>query len=569
LSFAIVTQESFERIPGSPLAYWVSEEHIAPYERGANLGKLMKAAVGLNTGDNNRFLRYWQEVDLNKIGFNFKSLEDAVASGKKWFPYNKGGKFRRWYGNQELVLNWENDGQELKDFAVKRNGGRHWSRYIQNLPYMLQHGITWSDITTNAFAARSTPQGFFFDVKGSSGFVAPEKISYVLGLLCSKITTCYMKILNPSTTFQVGDISRIPFIESECDDDIANTADELVLLAKGDWDIYETSWEFLGHPTALADYRTISNIEDVWSRFSRMKDDEANKVVELETRLNKLLIEVYGLQNHIIPKVEKCDLTLSQINQESFSTSLISYAIGCMMGRYSLDEPGLIYAHAGNIGFDSMRYKSFPADADGIVPINDQLWFEDDAANRIREFLLAVWGADTLDENMAWLAESLGQKGTETSEKTIRRCLSASFFKDHLQTYKKRPIYWLFSSGKQKAFECLVYLHRYNDATLSRMRSSYVIPLQGKIAARIDFLKHEIDAADSTATKRRLSKEMDVLMKKQAELKAFDEELRHYADQKINLDLDDGVKVNYSKFGSLLAEVKAVTGKEWPNLHRD
>lgn len=231
-----------------------------------------------------------------------------------------------------------------------------------------------------------------------------------------------------------------------------------------------------------------------------------------------------------------------------------------MMGRYSLDEPGLIYAHAGNVGFDATRYKSFPADADGIIPITDELWFEDDAANRIREFLLAVWPAETLDENMAWLAESLGTKGNETPAETIRRYLASSFFKDHLQTYKKRPIYWLFSSGKQGAFQALVYLHRYHEGTLARLRAEYVVPLTGKMQSRIEMLEKDKDAASSTAARNKIAKQIESLKKKHVELLAYDEKLRHYADMRISLDLDDGVKVNYGKFGDLLAEVKAVTG---------
>jgi len=231
-----------------------------------------------------------------------------------------------------------------------------------------------------------------------------------------------------------------------------------------------------------------------------------------------------------------------------------------MMGRYSLDEPGLIYAHTGNAGFDATRYQTFPADADGIVPLTDELWFEDDAANRIREFLLSVWGAETLEENMAWLAESLGKKGNETPEETIRRYLSGSFFKDHLQTYKKRPIYWLFSSGKQGAFQALVYLHRYHEGSLARMRAEYVVPLTGKMQSRIEMLEKDKVAATSTAARNKINKEIETLRKKHVELLSYDEKLRHYADMRIQLDLDDGVKVNYGKFGDLLAEVKAVTG---------
>jgi type II restriction/modification system DNA methylase subunit YeeA len=281
---------------------------------------------------------------------------------------------------------------------------------------------------------------------------------------------------------------------------------------------------------------------------------------ELETENNRLFIEAYGLQDELSPEVPEDQITLARADREKDCQRLISYAIGCAMGRYSLDEPGLIYAHSGNVGFDPTRYKTFPADADGILPITDELWFEDDAAERIREFLIAVWGRETVEENMAWLADSLGKKGSETPEETIRRYLSASFFKDHLQTYKKRPIYWLFSSGKQKAFEALVYLHRYHEGTLARMRGEYVVPLTARMLARIDLLQKDADAASSASARNKIGKQIESLKKKHLELLAFDEKLRHYADMRITLDLDDGVKANYGRFGDLLAEVKAVTG---------
>jgi type II restriction/modification system DNA methylase subunit YeeA len=280
----------------------------------------------------------------------------------------------------------------------------------------------------------------------------------------------------------------------------------------------------------------------------------------LEEQNNNIFIKAYGLQSELFPEVPEDQITLARADREKDSQRLISYAIGCMMGRYSLDEPGLIYAHAGNVGFEPGRYTTFPADADGIVPITDELWFADDAPSRIREFLRVVWGHDTLEENMAWLGESLGTKASETPDETIRRYIADKFFKDHLQTYKKRPIYWLFSSGKQGAFQALVYLHRYNESTLARMRSEYVVPLTSKIQSRIEMLTKDAEAATSTAARNKINKEMEGLRKKHVELLAYDEKLRHYADMRIQLDLDDGVKVNYGKFGNLLSEVKAVTG---------
>jgi hypothetical protein len=319
-------------------------------------------------------------------------------------------------------------------------------------------------------------------------------------------------------------------------------------------------WQASGQATSL---------EHCFKQWQTQNRNAIAEMKRLEEENNRLFIEAYGLQDELSPDVPEEQITLTRADREKDCQRLISYAIGCMMGRYSLDEPGLIYAHAGNIGFDPDRYPSFPADTDGIVPITDELWFEDDAANRLNEFLLAVWcnpspqpspQGEGAEANIAWLAASLGQKPTETAQETIRRYLANNFYKNHLQTYKKRPIYWLFSSGKQGAFQALVYLHRYQESTLARMRAEYVVPLTGKIQARIDMLEKDSAAAVSNATRSKLNKDIEKLKKKHVELLAYDEKLRHYADLRIPLDLDDGVKVNYGKFGDLLAEVKAVTG---------
>jgi len=305
----------------------------------------------------------------------------------------------------------------------------------------------------------------------------------------------------------------------------------------------------------------ISKLENSWKFYEERCNYRLSNSRLLEEANNISLLKSYGLQAELSPEVPEDQITLARADREKDCQRLISYAIGCMMGRYSLEEPGLIYAHAGNVDFDPSRYeKKFPADADGIIPITDEHWFDDDAAERVREFIRAVWGSETLDENMAWLAESLGKKASETPDETIRRYLADKCFKDHLQTYKKRPIYWLFSSGKQGAFQALVYLHRYNEGTLARMRNAYLIPLTGKIAGRIDLLEQEVANASSTSARTKAQRALDAMRRKQAELVAYDEQLRHYADMRIQLDLDDGVKVNYGKFGNLLAEVKAVTG---------
>lgn len=355
---------------------------------------------------------------------------------------------------------------------------------------------------------------------------------------------------------------RLPFIiADESRSQIPEVVKECIQIAQYDWNSQEISLEFRSLAW-LQDNSSSANLEAQWNEWHCSRLDTIKRLQALETTNNYLFIEAYGLQDELSPEIPEDQITLARADREKDCQRLISYAIGCMMGRYSLDEPGLIYAHAGNVDFDPGCYKTFPADADGIVPITEANWFDDDAAHRVRQFLLAVWGPETLEENLAWLAESLGQKSGETPEEAIRRYLSSSFFKDHLQTYKKRPIYWCFSSGKQKAFEALVYLHRYHEGTLARMRMEYVVPLQSKMAARIDKLADDIQAAATTAQARRLQKERDRLTRQLDELRRFDEQLRHYADLRIRLDLDDGVKVNYGKFGDLLAEVKVVTGQQ-------
>ncbi len=397
---------------------------------------------------------------------------------------------------------------------------------------------------------------------GSCAFPSEENLNFVIGYLCSCVAFEAMRFMNPTLNFQITNVASLPLLESEnlgISSAISDLASRAVNLSKTDWDEFETSWEF--STLGLIDRKSqVKNIKAAWNDWSNECDRRIVELMGIERENNRLFINAYGLQDELCPEVPEDQITLARADREKDCQRLISYAIGCMMGRYSLDEPGLIYAHAGNVGFDASRYATFPADADGIVPATDELWFADDAPSRIREFLRAVWGPDTLEENMAWLAESLGTKASETPDETIRRYIADKFFKDHLQTYKKRPIYWLFSSGKQGAFQALVYLHRYNESTLARLRAEYVVPLTGKIQSRIEMLQKDAAAASSTAARNKLAKEVEKLKKKHVELLAYDEQLRHYADMRIKLDLDDGVKVNYGKFGDLLEGVKIVTG---------
>ncbi|ALV75025.1 BREX-1 system adenine-specific DNA-methyltransferase PglX [Acinetobacter johnsonii] len=541
--------DDFKKIPGSPIAYWASLKFNNCFEKLPLISNEASAVCGMTTGENALYVREWSEIDLQKFGKEFPSSNDAMASQLKWFPYAKGGSYRKWYGNAENVVNWEKDGQEI--IASGRAYPRARSRYFKP-------SVSWSFISSSYFGARQQPNGFIFDMAGCSLFPQDEKnLAFYTALLCSKSASAFLKIINPTLNYQVNNVGSIPVPKNIDTKLVSEISTKCVLIAKTDWDSYETSWDFTQNPIIRTQQ---PNLEQAFNTWQQQNADAVAEMKRLEEENNKLFIDAYGLQDELTPDVPDEQITLTRANREKDSQRLVSYAIGCMMGRYSLDEPGLIYAHAGNQDFDASRYQKFPADADGIIPLTEMHWFEDDATHRIQEFLTAVWGKDTLDANMLWLAESLDKKASETAEDTIRRYLASKFYKDHMQTYKKRPIYWLFSSGKQGAFQALVYLHRYNESTLARMRTEYVMPLISKMAAMVNSLQSEIENSDSAAEIKRKEKELQNLHKQQAELSSFEEKLRHYADQRISLDLDDGVKVNYGKFGDLLAEVKAITG---------
>ena len=545
--FDSTKQDDFQKIPGSPIAYWVTEQFRSIYNNSELLSNIAHSLQGMITGNNNKFLRLWSEVCFERLALRKCNIAQVNPDSQYWIPYNKGGELRKWYGNNDFVLNWSEEGRNLTRART------------QNVDYYLKPCVTWTFISSSFFAARYCPPGFLWDVAGSSAFPSDAKnLPIILGLMCSKVGKEVLNASNPTVNFQVENILALPIHRNiyQHVGEITSTINSLIKLSVSDWDSTETSWDF----ASVGWLKAASSLELSWVQWEEKCNQQLYEVKALEEQNNIIFINAYGLQGELTPEVPEDEITLARADREKDSQRLISYAIGCMMGRYSLDEPGLIYAHAGNVGFEPGRYATFPADADGIVPITDELWFADDAPSRIREFLRAVWGQGTLEENMAWLAESLGTKASETPDETIRRYIADKFFKDHLQTYKKRPIYWLFSSGKQGAFQTLVYLHRYHEGTLARLRAEYVVPLTGKIQSRIEMLQKDTLAASSTAARNKLAKEVEKLKKKHVELLAYDEQLRHHADMRITLDLDDGVKVNYGKFGELLADVKAVTG---------
>lgn len=539
--FYLAKTDEFKNIPGSPMAFWLTEATRECFNK-AKLADRFVSDGYVKTGDNGKFVRMWWEICKSEI-----SIKGS------WRKHPKGGVFKKWYGNLDSVVKWDKT-------SIDHYRSDSIARVLDEKNWDLE-GISWSAITSGGASFRFLQADEVVNNAALSIFPKEkDDLYFALGFLNSHVANHLIKVISQTLNMLVGDILKLPFVVPfSIRHRLMEIVRECIEITRTDWDSHENSIDFKDFNLICfdLDFKILSG---VWGEWSIRQEQISQYIRTLEVENNILFIEAFGLKNELSPEVPEDQITLTRADREKDSQHLISYAIGCMMGRYSLDEPGLIYAHAGNVDFNPERYKTFPADANGIVPITDEIWFTDEAASRIREFLLAVWGAETLEENQTWLAESLGQKANETPEETIRRYLAGSFFKDHLQTYKKRPIYWLFSSGKQGAFQALVYLHRYHTGTLARMRSEYVVPLTGKILSRIEMLEKDAANAASNAARNKLNKDIEKLKKKHVELLAYDEKLRHYADCRIQLDLDDGVKVNYGKFGDLLAKVKAVTG---------
>ena len=564
----LVSPIDFAAIEATPLSYQISSRVRKAYEEMPAISEVAIACQGISTSSDTKFVRLWHEVTAKRSSWNRPNSRSMART--KWFPYNKGGVYRKWYGNIGFVLDWSDEGLEIKKRRPKS--------VIRNERFYFQESISWQDYTIGAPSFRLYPKGFIFATNAHSAFTRDgEAFLKILGFCNSVVLSAMAAAVSPGLHFNSGYFALVPFSTENIPDATGVISGQAVQIATTDWGAYERSWDFQSLPILTTSSRPTPTIESSYAAWVSQNRETIAEMKRLEEENNRLFIDAYGLQDELSPDVpiEQITLTVNpayryggklteeeqwiRFRQDTMA-ELVSYAIGCIMGRYSLDAPGLIYAHGGNVGFDASRYTTFPADPDGIVPLTDSEWFDDDICHRLIEFMSVAWDKAHLVDNLAFLADNLSPKKNESSRETLRRYLCDSFFKDQLQTYKKRPIYWLFSSGKQKAFQCLVYLHRYNEGTLARMRTEYVIPLQGMMASRVSQLEGDIAVAASTTHRRRLEKERETLVKQQSELREFDEKLRHYADQRIGLDLDDGVKVNYGKFGDLLAEVKAVTG---------
>ena len=549
---------SFRLIDDWPLTFWAGRRTKQCFADYPALATLASPKQGMATMDTDKYLKMWSEVPSGHTSFDSRSLQEAQECGKRWFPIHKGGAPRKWYGNNEYVVNWYDDGKELKDFASSIYGS--YSKRIYNTQYFFMEGATWSAIGYD-FAIRYFPQGFTFSNAGMALFAEHHFLLYVIALLNSKLSRNFLSAINESVNFNQGDIAKIPvYVDKQNTKIIEEKTTEAIRNSKVDWDSFETSWNFRKHPLvalkASAGYGDIpidrwsGTIESAFQSWKAETEERFNKLKANEEELNRIFIDIYGLQDELTPEVEDKDVTVRKADLGREIRSLISYAVGCMFGRYSLDVPGLAYAGGA---WDASKYQTFIPDEDNVLPICDDEYFEDDIVARFIKFIAVVYGKESLEENLKFIAEALGGKGTP--RQVIRSYFLNDFYADHLKIYQKRPIYWLFDSGKKNGFKCLIYMHRYQPDTIARIRTDYVHEQQERYRSQIQMIEDTAKTA-STAERLKLNKQLTKFKDQALELQKYEEKIHHLADQAIPIDLDDGVKVNYAKFEDVLAKIK-------------
>ena len=585
-----VGQISFSKIPGVPVAYWISPEVLKLFDE-RTVGSIADAKSGMTTTDNTRFLRLWEEVNCQKIGFGYGNIADTQDMKYKWFPFCKGGDFRRWAGNESFVVNWFNNGEEIRIAAEGATGGR-----LVNIDCALRECLVWTKISSANISLRMKKQGIFFSDAAPGVFANRETLYYLLALLNTKYANEIIKLINPTLNFVPGAVSSVPVKKDEKNKGkIIEIAEGNVQLSEQDWDSFETSWDFKKHPLL----QNVSTISEAFNQWQAECDDRFNQLKTNEEELNRILIDIYGLQDELTPEVEDKDVTVRKADLQRDIKSLLSYAVGCMFGRYSTYKDGLLFAgepyslqafvdkmneRPGTISAEELEraYRNegivvdemFFPDADNVIPITDEEYLDDDIVSRLCAWLKAVYGADTLEANLDYIAKALGNKGS-TSREIIRNYFLNDFFKDHCQTYSvtgsgKRPIYWLFDSGKQNGFKALVYLHRYTPDTIGNLRIDYLHKMQRVYESEINRMQDMMDHSGNAREVAAASKRKDKLAKQLKECREYDEKISHLALSRIELDLDDGVKVNYrklqtaqdGKFYEVLADSKNIMVKE-------
>lgn len=540
----------FLKIPETPIAFTFSDTLIASFNNKTMLD-IAEPKQGLATADNNRFLRLWYEVSINKCFFNANNAQEAKESLKKWFPYNKGGEFRKWYGNNDYIINWENDGAELRRFK---------NAVLRNQSFYFRECFSWSKIATDTLAFRYKPCGHLFDVAGTSVFATNDKLFYLLGLCNSVVAMKILKTLSPTVNFEVGHISSLPVIISkEHKSGVDSLVKNCISIAKNNWDSFETSWDFKAHPlipqmhendealhSQFAEDRIkkISLLSWHFERWASECDYNFCQLKDNEEELNRIFIDIYGLQSELTPTVCESDVTIRKADYQRDIKSLISYLVGVVMGRYSLDVPGIAYAGGE---WDESKYVSNQPDDDGIVPIYVGVGMEDGLTARIADLIKLIYGEESFKDNIDFIAEALGKSNNESSMETINRYLNDGFYADHIKIYQKRPIYWLFSSGKNKGFKCLIYIHRYNKDTLARINAKYYLPESTRQKIELGDIEERIKAAEGKE-KIRIEKTRAKLVDRYNETIEYGQVLDHMANKYIDIELDDGVNVNYAKF---------------------
>jgi len=547
--------EDFKKIPGGAISFWASENTLDIFQNSKLLGDRVKPKQGMATSDNNRFLRNWHEVSMNRIGFGLKRL-DALKSNYKWFPFNKGGRYNKWYGNNEYVVNYYDNGKEIKKTVLDKYKYLKTPDFVvKNQDYYFKENATWSAISSGDLSVRYSPVGYIISNAGMAIYSDDINIYKIVGLMNSNVVTKHLiKIINVTLNFNAGDIEKLPLIDLS-DSNIVDLVKNCINISKNDWDSFEISWDFKKHP--LIEFKeNLGTIEKAFNNWSDFAEEKFNELWENEEELNRIFIEIYGLEDELTPDVKEKDVTVSKADYERDIKSFISCAVGCMMGRYSLDEEGLAYAGGA---FNLDNYESYKPDKDGIITILDKDYFDNDVVKRFVEFVKVTFGADNLEINLEYIASALSPRSSEQPRDSIRRYFQtgSKFYTDHCRMYNKRPIYWKVSSGgRNPSFMALINLHRYDENTFSNLRVNYVHPLQRKLKAEKGHLQQMIIEADSktdeSTYKARISDIDNILH----DLIDFDEKLGHLADQQISIDLDDGVKENYKIFKDILDKIR-------------
>ena len=509
--------DNFSEIPGNPMAYWVKNFKIFEFQ---NLSSMLRSGGRIKTHDNNLYVRNWWEV---------------YEIGDRWIPYTNGGEYRKWYGDYLDVVDWS---EKAREFYGNHGG-------LCKEIFWFKEGLTWGAITSGDNSYRIKPKQFMFSSASPTVFTSSFTCDMsVLAFLNTKVAKYISKIINPTLNQNVNDTLRIPYYGFS--EKASNCASKCIEISKIDWDAFETSWDFQHHPLL----RKVSTIAGAFDQWQIECDDRFNQLKANEEELNRIFIDIYGLQDELTPEVEDKDVTVRKADLGRDIRSFISYAVGCMFGRYSLDVDGLAYAGGE---WDSSKYVSYAADKDNIIPICDDEYFEDDIVGLFVKFVKTVYGVDTLDENLKFIADALGGKGQPKD--VIRNYFLSDFYSDHCKIYQKRPIYWLFDSGKKNGFKALIYMHRYQPDTIARIRTDYVHEQQARYRTALANLEQRIANA-STGERVKLNRKLTTLQAQDTEIRTYEEKIHHLADQMISIDLDDGVKKNYAIFQDVLAKIK-------------